>query len=217
MKNFTLKVEIGKTHLPCFMSDTEIMYRGALTLHTQAVLFPDRVLGHHTNMFSTPSSLISKIFLVHSFPSFFTTSEDRHLIKTSFFEFVKAVILENGYLHEQSTKPDTVGVAMDTSPLGLAAWILEKVTWCTDREHRFLDDGGLLSKSPFTKDELLGDVTLYWVTQTATSSFRLMKENFKHSNSNYNAIDNFPITDVPVGFAVFPNEIYTPVRYLAEK
>ena len=69
---------------------------------------------------------------------------------------------EGGYAHEQSTKPSTLGAALNDSPAGLAAWIGEKVTaWSA------VSPGG---QPAFSRDLLLGTLTLYWVTGTITSS-----------------------------------------------
>ena len=68
---------------------------------------------------------------------------------------------ETGYQQIQGTKPQTLGVALNDSPVGLAAWIVEKFrTWCDC-------DGN--PETVFTKDELLTNITLYWVTETAAS------------------------------------------------
>src|SRR6202034_3460269 len=69
---------------------------------------------------------------------------------------------EGGYAHEQSTKPSTLGAALNDSPAGLAAWIGEKVSaWSA------VGPGG---QPAFSRDLLLGTLTLYWVTGTITSS-----------------------------------------------
>ena len=75
---------------------------------------------------------------------------------------------ETGYQQIQGTKPQTLGFALNDSPVGLAAWIVEKFrTWC---------DCNGNPESVFTKDELLTNITLYWVTQTAASSARIYYE-----------------------------------------
>ena len=76
---------------------------------------------------------------------------------------------ERGYFQEQSTKPQTIGYGLDDSPAGLAAWIVEKFRSWSD------SDGDVEKK--FTKDELLTNITLYWVTQTGASSARIYYEN----------------------------------------
>ena len=75
---------------------------------------------------------------------------------------------ETGYQQIQGTKPQTIGIALNDSPVGLAAWIVEKFqTWCDC-------DGN--PETIFTKDELLTNITLYWATQTAASSARIYYE-----------------------------------------
>jgi pimeloyl-ACP methyl ester carboxylesterase len=76
---------------------------------------------------------------------------------------------ETGYQWIQGTKPQTIGLALNDSPVALAAWIVEKFrTWCDC-------DGD--PEKVFTRDELLTNITLYWVTQTAGSSARIYYEN----------------------------------------
>ncbi|HLK13130.1 MAG TPA: epoxide hydrolase [Candidatus Binatia bacterium] len=112
---------------------------------------------------------------------------------------------ETGYQRIQGTKPQTLGYALNDSPAGLAAWIVEKFrTWS--------DCGGDVERR-FTKDELLTNVMLYWVTETATSSCRLYFEAV-HAGK-------FPPSglrvDVPTGCAIFPGEIIKPPRRWAER
>ena len=92
---------------------------------------------------------------------------------------------------------------MDDSPARLAAWIVEEF-------HGWSDHDGNLD-SAFTKDELLTNVTLYWVTETITSASRIYYEN-THTRSTR------PVAyvDVPTGAAVFPKEISTTPRRWAE-
>ena len=82
-----------------------------------------------------------------------------------FFVFIvfQNTLIESGYMHEQATKPDTIGVSLTTSPSGLAAWILEKFSSCTNRDMSARDerDGGL--RLSFNLDDLLTDVMIYWI------------------------------------------------------
>lgn len=65
---------------------------------------------------------------------------------------------------------------MAASPVGVAAYILEKFSTWTNPEYRFRPDGGLTEK--FTLDELLDNIMLYWVTNSLTTSVRIYAENF---------------------------------------
>jgi pimeloyl-ACP methyl ester carboxylesterase len=107
---------------------------------------------------------------------------------------------ERGYSHIQGTKPQTIGYALNDSPVGLAAWIVEKFrTWCDC-------DGN--PETRFTKDELLTNITLYWVTATPTSAARFYYEG-RHSPAVNRRVE------VPTACAAFPKEIrFTPRRWL---
>jgi microsomal epoxide hydrolase len=109
---------------------------------------------------------------------------------------------ERGYFLVQSTKPQTVGYGLNDSPAGLAAWIVEKFrSWC--------DCDGNVEKK-FTKDELLTNITIYWVTETITSSARIYFENQRAAASQGGRVA------VPMGCALFPKEIVVPPRRWVE-
>ena len=108
---------------------------------------------------------------------------------------------ERGYSAIQGTKPQTIGYVLNDSPVGLAAWIVEKFRAWSDV------NGDVESK--FTKDELLTNVTVYWVTETPTSAARLYYE-LRHSRRPAAGR-----VEVPTGCAAFPKEIsFTPRRWL---
>ncbi|TKW79169.1 MAG: epoxide hydrolase [Bradyrhizobium icense] len=105
---------------------------------------------------------------------------------------------DSGYSKQQSTRPQTLGYALTDSPSGQAAWILEKFWAWTDCNGH--------PENIFTRDELLDNVMLYWVTASAASSARLYWESFGPKKRTAH------IVKVPTGVAVFPKEIVTPVR-----
>jgi microsomal epoxide hydrolase len=102
---------------------------------------------------------------------------------------------ESGYALEQGTKPQTLGMALNDSPAGLLAWIVEKFrTW---------SDCGGHPENAFDRDLLLTNVMLYWVTQTIASSSRLYWES-RHGGS----WDETPeFVAVPTGVARYPREV----------
>ena len=112
---------------------------------------------------------------------------------------------ETGYQWIQGTKPQTLAYGLTDSPVGLAAWIVEKFrTWS--------DCGGDVERR-FSKDELLTNVMLYWVTGAINSSFWPYYDRY-HSA--------WPIPDgarvePPMGYAAFPCEIVRPPRAWAER
>lgn len=105
-----------------------------------------------------------------------------------------------GYQAIQGTKPQTLGYGLNDSPAGLAAWITEKF-------HAWTDCGGDL-ESAVTKDELLTNIMVYWVTGSITSSTRLYYES-RHVGSNLH--ENGRI-ETPTGCAIFRGELYQPPR-----
>lgn len=112
---------------------------------------------------------------------------------------------EGGYGHIQGTKPQTLACALNDSPAGLAAWIVEKVRDWSDCE-------GDVERR-FSKDELLANVTLYWVTGTIHSSIRLYKE----SRADPLRLAPGERVRVPCGIARFPREAPFPPREWVER
>jgi pimeloyl-ACP methyl ester carboxylesterase len=111
---------------------------------------------------------------------------------------------ETGYQRIQGTKPQTLAYALNDSPAGLAAWIVEKFRSWSDC------DGDVERR--FSKDQLLTNIMLYWVPETANASCRLYYE-AQHA-------DMFPPAgfrvEVPTGCALFPGEMFKPPRVWAE-
>ena len=101
----------------------------------------------------------------------------------------------------QGTRPQTLGFALNDSPAGQAAWIIDKF-WV------WSDHGGNLENS-FTKDELLTNVMLYWVTQSGPSSARIYYEREFYTGDRKSG-------RAPVGVALFPKEINVPPRKWVE-
>ncbi|RZK31417.1 MAG: epoxide hydrolase [Hymenobacter sp.] len=111
---------------------------------------------------------------------------------------------EAGYQKIQGTKPTTLAYGLNDSPVGLLAWIIEKF-------HAWSDNDGNIDHT-FTKDDLLTNVMIYWVTQTIGSSVRLYYEAM-HSP----ALAAPTHTNVPTGFAIFPEDITPAPREFAER
>ncbi len=109
-----------------------------------------------------------------------------------------------GYQEIQGTKPQTLGYALEDSPSGLCAWIVEKFTAWTDC------DGDV--EREFNKDQLLTNITVYWATATATSSARLYYEMRQAGRS---AIPSAYV-GVPTGVANYPGEVTRTPRSWAE-
>lgn len=104
----------------------------------------------------------------------------------------------------QGSRPQTLGYGLNDSPVGLAAWIIEK--------YRAWSDCGGDVESVFSKDELLTNISIYWFTQTITSSFRP----YFDTTHNPSPPPWLPIP-VPTAVAVFPADIARPPREFAER
>jgi hypothetical protein len=116
----------------------------------------------------------------------------------------------SAYFALQSTRPLTLGYGLNDSPAALAAWIVDKF-WA------WSDHGGKLDNS-FTKDELLTNVMIYWVTESMPSSTRIYYES-THSSPRPRSMTPFASEGkpTPLGFALFPKEIRVSPRAWVER
>ncbi len=136
---------------------------------------PDRVIGIHLTAVGRPNLGPGTIPL--------TPAEDAYV------NTVKRWTEEEGaYNHQQSTRPHTLAYGLNDSPAGLAAWIIEKF-------RAWSDCNGNVERR-FSKDELLTNLTIYWVTETINSSIRLYYEHSHHYGKSAEA--TLPI-EVPTG------------------
>ncbi|WP_266077370.1 epoxide hydrolase family protein [Haladaptatus caseinilyticus] len=109
---------------------------------------------------------------------------------------------EAAYAMEQSTKPQTLAYGLNDSPVGLAAWIVEKFRTWSD------NDGDV--EDSFTKDELLTNLTIYWTTETIASSVRLYYES-AHDPGEWGRLD------VPTAMLMAPADMFPTPREWAER
>jgi pimeloyl-ACP methyl ester carboxylesterase len=126
-----------------------------------------------------------------------------------------AAVFKRGYFVEMPEHPQTIGYALTDTPVGLAAWMLDHDADSYQKISRaFLDNqpaGGL------TRDRVLDNITLYWLTNTATSSARLYWESGRTIAALVASGKKPPKISLPVGFTVFPGEIFQAPRSWAEK
>ena len=114
----------------------------------------------------------------------------------------------SGYSVVQATRPQTIGYSLVDSPVGLCAWILEKIWLWSDH------DGSLWDV--LTRDQVLDNITLYWFTRTGASSARLYWESIAEVTTWFTQPPAEMIT-VPTGCTVFPREVPRPFRRWAER
>jgi pimeloyl-ACP methyl ester carboxylesterase len=108
----------------------------------------------------------------------------------------------DGYSAVQSTRPQTIGYGLVDSPVGLCAWLVEKLRSWTDE--------------PLDRDRLLDDVMLYWLPATGASAARLYAESFPDVQARFRGA-NTDVVDVPTGCSVFPAELPRPSRRWAAR
>uniref|UniRef100_A0A1A8HHN7 Epoxide hydrolase n=1 Tax=Nothobranchius korthausae TaxID=1143690 RepID=A0A1A8HHN7_9TELE len=179
---------------------------GSLITTNMAQMKPDCVKGLHLNMcMSTRGFKVLLSMIIGPYLPFLVgfSREDVRRLFPYFEKNVWEILRESGYLHIQATKPDTAGCGLNDSPVGLAAYILEKFSTWTKKTNRDLVDGGLERK--FSLDDLLTNVMIYWTTGSIVSSMRFYKENFKTNPEN--RIDAKTGIFVPTGLAAFPQEL----------
>ncbi|HWV32197.1 MAG TPA: alpha/beta hydrolase, partial [Dyadobacter sp.] len=131
-------------------------------------------------------------------PDDLSADEKQYLQDGQNWQFV-----EGGYAIEQSSKPQSLAYGLNDSPVGLAGWILEKF-------YRWSDCNGNIENS-FTKEELLTNLTLYWLTQTIRSSFTPYFDEDQSPPQMTGRID------VPTGVAIFPKDIIPAPKSFADR
>jgi pimeloyl-ACP methyl ester carboxylesterase len=109
---------------------------------------------------------------------------------------------KSGYAKIQSTRPQTIGYALADSPAGQAAWIYEKLGEWTDSNYE--------PEREISRDEMLDNISLYWLTNTAASSARLYYE-------SYGTDFSMQRLDLPVAVSIFPGELFRPPRLWGER
>ncbi|MFI0373206.1 epoxide hydrolase family protein [Actinomadura sp. 1N219] len=141
--------------------------------------FPEHVLGIHTTLAVAPPGLTTDGL---------TAVERRWTEETrDFYEGP-----HGAYAKQQATRPQTIGYSLVDSPVGLLAWILDKFAEWSDTED-----------SPFetiSRDRILDDVTLYWLTRTGASAARIYYE-------SHSSLDPALRVDVPSAITMYPRDI----------
>jgi len=171
---------------------------GAVISDVMARQAPPGLLGIHINMPATVPPEIAKV-LASGGPAPAGLSPEEKVA----FDGMDALYKKgSGYALMMVTRPQTLGYSLADSPVGLAAWFYDKFadwTYSAGEPEKVL-----------TRDEMLDDITLYWLTNTGTSSAQLYWEN---NANNFNAVD----INIPAAITVFPGEIYRAPRSWAQR
>lgn len=171
---------------------------GALITAQLGHKYADRLIGCHVNLMAPLNVFLSGLPEASEYGPDEKGWYERN---THFFA------AESGYSALQTTKPQTIAYALNDSPVGLCAWILEKRrTWS--------DCGGDVEKR-FSKDDLLTTMTLYWLTQSYGTSARYYYE--ATHNPWQPAHHRTPVVEAPMGVAVFLQEVILMPRRWAER
>jgi pimeloyl-ACP methyl ester carboxylesterase len=174
---------------------------GALITDFIGAEAPPELAGIHTNMPGAVPGDIDKAALAGApAPAGLSADEQRAYERLSYF--YKHGL---GYAIEMANRPQTLYGLVD-SPIGLAAWILDH-DWLS---YKVMASAFAGQKEGLTKDDILDNITLYWVTKTAISSARLYLEN------KFAFFAPKKVT-VPVGVSVFPDELYPAPRSWCER
>ncbi len=181
---------------------------GALITEVMGAQAPDGLIGIHTNMAGALPPEISKPIASNVLgagdpaPTGMSDEEQRVYDRLSFF-FTKGI----GYALEMGNRPQTLYGLAD-SPIALAAWMIDHDAWSLEDITRAFVE--VQPVGNLTRDEVLDNVTLYWLTNTGVSSSRLYWENKL-------GFFDFKGVAVPTAVSVFPNEIYPALRAWAEQ
>lgn len=165
---------------------------GSPLAQVMAIDHPESVSAIYLTDLGWQNSSIDQTSLSH---------KEKHYLEETRKLFMK----QSAYVMLQATKPQTLAYSLNDSPVGLASWMLDRFYfWC--------DCQGDLEKS-FSKDELLTNLMIYWVTQTIASSIRSYRMDIR--SPSLTAKD---YVKVPVGLGLFPKDIGgIPPRELAER
>jgi len=161
---------------------------------------PDGLLGVHTNL------LVPVLGIADQLPK---ESEQERAAAAQLATFMETGF---GYFLEMATRPQTIGYALHDSPVALAAWLLDHDTDSYYKIARAFVDGQPTGN--LTRDNILDNITLYWLTGTGASAAR---NYWDDARARAQAAGQAPPpASVPVGFTTFPGEIWATPRSWAE-
>jgi pimeloyl-ACP methyl ester carboxylesterase len=179
---------------------------GNAVSEVMALQQPPGLLGIHTNMAATVPADVSKALSVGGPPPAGLSADEKHAWD-QLDDFYRHGV---GYAQEMANRPQTLyGIA--DSPVGLAAWMLDHDIRSYGMISRAFDG----KKEGLTRDDVLDNVTLYWLTKSAISSARLYWDTAQNSTGG-GFFDVRGVT-IPVAVSAFPDEIYAAPRSWAER
>jgi pimeloyl-ACP methyl ester carboxylesterase len=160
-----------------------------------ALIAPPELLAIHTNMPATVPASIDKALAAGIIPPDLSADEKNAYQQLDYFNN-KGI----AYALEMGNRPQTL-YGIEDSPIGLAAWMLDHDIRSYELITRVFDG----KKEGLTKDDILDNITLYWLTKTAVTAARLYWEAFQGPKGGFFDVRNVKI---PVAVSIFPDEIY---------
>jgi pimeloyl-ACP methyl ester carboxylesterase len=158
---------------------------------------PDHVIGAHVNMLMTfPSGDPAEL-------ADLSETDQARLGKLGRFDAELS-----GYMKVMATRPQTLAYGLNDSPVGLLAWIVEKFGEWTDSDST--------PEDAVNRDRMLTNISIYWFTQSAGPSAHFYYEGAEGVRQAAAGVQPPPLT-TPVGVAVFPHDIFVPLRRLADR
>ena len=170
---------------------------GAIITGMMGHKFADHLIGIHVNLPALPGGALGRVKPEDYGPG----EEEWHERMTTRMKSAQSHLAVN------TNDPQSLAYALNDSPAGLAAWILE-------RRRNWADTGGDV-ESRFSKDHLITTVMIYWVTQSFSTAMRFYWEN---AHDPWRPVhDRKPVVQTPTGIAVFPKELLFLPRKIAEQ
>jgi pimeloyl-ACP methyl ester carboxylesterase len=163
---------------------------------------PEGLVGIHTNL------LLAALAIVDQLPA---EAEQERAAHDALAMFQKDGF---GYFLEMATRPQTIGYALLDSPVALAAWMLDHDTDGYYKMSRAFVDGEPVGN--LTRDTIVDNITLYWLTGTGTSAARSYWEDGRAQAAAQASGQAPPPVSVPVGFTTFPGEVFAAPHSWAE-
>ncbi len=178
---------------------------GNVISEIMALMAPPELLGIHTNMPATVPADISKALAAGGDVPPGLSADEKNAYQQLDYFFKKGL----GYFNEMGLRPQSL-YALEDSPVGLAGWILDHDIRSYELIARVFDG----QKEGLTRDEVLDNITLYWITNTAVSSARLYWETFQIAKGGLFDPRN---VSIPVAVTAFPDELYAAPKSWTEK
>ena len=177
---------------------------GNAVTESMALQRPAGLIGIHTNMPATVPAEITQSLAAGKMPDGLTPDERKAWEQLDFFN-------KNGvgYAIEMNNRPQTLYGIFD-SPIGLAAWMIDH----DDSSQKMIARAFAGQAEGLSKDDVLDNITLYWLTDTAISSAQLYWDNAHHPTGGFFDVRGI---EIPVAVSAFPDEIYTAPQSWAQK